>query len=209
LPYLIFFVYRALLSTWRITFIEPQSMRDSLNERTPLLLAFWHGDEMALIHVAKRYRILTMTSISQDGELMDKFFKLLGGQSSRGSSSRKGASGLRELVRMVKRGQGTPALAVDGPKGPRHVVKPGVFELSKLVNAPIYCAGVAVSSAWHFPKTWNKTYLPKPFAKIIIQWQGPFPATTREQDVRSPELGLSLANTLDDARHSVAKLIAR
>ncbi len=208
LPYLVFSIYQILRLTWRVTYVEPPEMVSAIAERKPIILAFWHGDEIALIHAAKRYRILTMTSISQDGELMDRVLKLLGGQTSRGSSSRQAISGLKGLLRLVKEGRGVPVLAVDGPKGPRHVVKPGVFELSRLLHAPIFCAGVAVSRAWHFPKSWNQTYLPKPFSRIVVSWSLAFSPITRNLDPRDASLAEHLKAQLDDTHHHAAKLIA-
>lgn len=199
LPLLVFIIYRLLSWSWRIKIIEPEEMKRSLVDNIPFILAHWHGDELCLIHLTKTYKIATITSQSKDGELMTRVVHWLGGATSRGSSSRGGASALKGLIRLFKQGY-TTSFAVDGPKGPYHRVKPGIFEMSRLLKSPIYVAGVATNSAWHFPKAWNKTFLPKPFAKVVIYWVGPISEIEKDQDPRCPQLAKSLEMKFNEAQ---------
>lgn len=195
LPYILWAVYRALSFTWRITIIEPPALQASLAQKHPVILAHWHGDEILLISFISRYRIATLASTSIDGDMMSRLIELLGGATSRGSSTRGGASALRGLIRLVRGGRNS-SMAVDGPKGPLHQVKPGVFELSRLLRAQIYAGGVSCDRAWRFPRSWNKTYFPKPFAKITVVWEGPFGPVASDQDSRDAGLALQLKNAL-------------
>lgn len=181
---------------------EPESMLPFLKNREPLILAHWHGDEVALISQIKRYQISTITSTSKDGEMMNFVIKLLGGKTSRGSSTRGGVNALKGLLRLVKEGRNC-SFAVDGPKGPLHKVKPGVFEVSRLMAGPIFAAGVACDKKWVFEKAWNKAYLPKPFAHIHIVWRGPIGPVLKGTDPRDEKLADSLADALHNA-HSLA-----
>lgn len=182
-------------------------MQNDLKNKKPFLLAHWHGDEIALIQLVRRYRIATMSSQSSDGQMMSIILHLLGAKTTQGSSSRGGVSGLKGLIRLMRKGHNC-SFAVDGPKGPIYKVKPGVFELSRLLDCPIYYCGVSVDHAIQFPKAWNKTYLPKPFAKIVIQWHNPLPAVTKGQDPRDPKLATQLENLLHSAKQQVLKVIA-
>lgn len=207
LGFIIWIIYRLLSLTWRIKIIEPLAMTSEIDEKKGLILAHFHGDELVLISLAKKYRISTMTSTSKDGEIMNTALHLLGAKTSRGSATRGGVSALKGLLRLNKDGYNA-SFAVDGPKGPLHKVKPGVFEFSRLTHANIYAAGVSVSTAWHFPKSWNKTYLPKPFSEIQVVWTGPLLAIEKGIDPRSEELAKTLENQLFDARSQASKLIA-
>ena len=207
LPIVVFVFYKTLSATWRVRIIEPDLLKKALEDQTPVVLAHWHGDELALISIVKRYRIATIASQSKDGELMAKVLKWLGAKTSRGSSTRGGVQALKGLLRLLKDG-GNCSFAVDGPKGPLHKVKPGVFEISRMASAPIFAAGVAVDRAIHFPRSWNKTYLPKPFAKVIIYWLGPLPPVSREVDPRNPDLALELEGLLHQAKDQALKFIA-
>ena len=77
-----------------------------------------------------------LTSKSKDGELVAKFAQTFGVKSVRGSSNRGGREALVQLLRVTRKG-GRVAFAVDGPKGPRGEVKPGIIYLSQKLQVPI------------------------------------------------------------------------
>lgn len=183
-------------------------MQDLIRRKTPIILAHWHGDEIPLVSLVRRYRIATIISTSKDGEMMNTVVRLMGGTAARGSSTRGGSSALKGLIRIMKNEGRNTSLAVDGPKGPIHVVKPGVFELSRMLESPIFACGTFCDRKWTFEKAWNKAYVPKPFAKIVVVWLGPVGPVTRAMDPRSPEISELLTRTLNEARQSAVKEIA-
>jgi hypothetical protein len=185
LGFLIWLVYRPLSFTWRITCREPQAMHDALDERQPFILAHWHGDLFALAVLVKRYRLITIASRSKDGRIMGTLLRLLGARVSEGSSSKGGAAALKGLIRVMREGYNC-SFAVDGPRGPIYKLKPGVLETSRVVHCPIYYASVSCDRAFHWHRSWDRTYVPKPFAHIDVQWRGPLPAVGRHDDARDP-----------------------
>lgn len=191
-------VYRVLASTWRIKVEEPPELQQLLKEKKPFILAHWHGDEIVLFGLVPRYRLATITSQSKDGSMMDLMLRLQGAKTSRGSSTRGAVGALKGLLSYAKKGYNC-SYAVDGPKGPLHKVKPGVFETSRVMNAPLFVAGVACDRQINFEKSWNKTFLPKPFSQVHVLWKGPIPAVSRELDPRNPDLASSLESSLDNA----------
>jgi len=199
----VWLIYKSVQITWRVTLIEPPEMLAAVKNKNPFIIAHWHGDEIAVIWTIRRYRVAAITSTSSDGEMMNTVIRLLGAATSRGSSTRGGVSALKGLLRLVKQGY-NGSFAVDGPKGPYHKIKPGIFELSRLLKAPIYYSGVSCDRAWYFPKAWNKAFFPKPFSKVYLEWHGPFGPVSDTDDPRSEDL----AKTLEDAMHK-AQGIAR
>ncbi len=199
---LVWLLYSALRATWRLGVIEPEALTARLQERKAVIFAPWHGDELVLLSLIRRYRIATVVSKSTDGEIMATAVALVGGKVSRGSSSRGAVEGLKGLFRLLKAGHSC-SMAVDGPRGPLHKVKPGVFELSKKLHLPIYWCGVSCNSSIRFEKSWNKTYLPRPFAKILVEWRGPFGPISETQDPRELALAEKLENFLLQAREEV------
>lgn len=179
---LAFFVYKTLSLTWRVKIQEPEELKKLLKEKSPVLLAHWHGDELALIQLAKSYRIVTLSSHSKDGSIMTLVLNLLGAKVVRGSSSRGAVSGYLGLIRQIKKGYNC-SFAVDGPRGPLHKAKMGVVETSKNLQIPIFCAGISYDRAWVFRKSWNQAYLPKPFAQLRIVWRGPLPIPPKAQEL--------------------------
>jgi lysophospholipid acyltransferase (LPLAT)-like uncharacterized protein len=184
---------------------EPEGLKLHLKNNTNFLMAHFHGDEAAMLFLAKRYKLSTMISTSNDGALMNVVFTLFGGKASRGSSTRGGVSALKGLIELSKKGRSS-SVSVDGPKGPVYEVKPGIFELSRVLKAEIYTGSAYAESAWHFPKSWNKAFFPKPFARVVIVWSGPYGPITKADDPRSPELAKSLQNQLFAAKQQAANL---
>lgn len=207
LPWMVWWFYRLWTWTWRMELVEPPELQTLLQKREPLVFAHWHGDELAITHLVTRYRIATMTSTSRDGALIDYVIRRLGGATARGSSTRGAVGALKGLVGLMRQGH-SASMAVDGPKGPLHQVKPGVFELSRLAKAHIVPTGVATSSSIVFKKSWNQAHLPRPFARVIVVFGSPLNTISRADDVRSPSLSSQLAKHLSDAHHQAAKLIA-
>lgn len=206
LPVLIYFIYKSLWFTWRVRIQVNKDFEKAIQSRSPFILAHWHGDEIALLQLFSKFKIATIVSTSKDGEMMNTLIHLMGGKTSRGSSTRGGVGALKGLVKLVRSGWNC-SFAVDGPKGPIYQVKPGVFEISKILHLPIYVIGTASSKRVDFPKSWNKTYLPKFFSKIHIYIDGPYSSVSENSDPRSPVLAEELANRLNAAKQQALKAI--
>lgn len=204
---LVFAFYSLLRLTWRIRIHEPEDFKRALAAGEPMVFAHWHGDELGIVFLLKRYRSAAMVSTSKDGEIMANVVRLMGARTSRGSSTRGGASALKGILRLSREGW-RPSIAVDGPKGPLHKVKPGVFEISKLTGGTIYPLTAACDRGFVFKKAWNKAYLPLPFARLQIVWGAGLPAVPRSADSRDSQLALDLERALADASRHAANLIA-
>lgn len=195
------------MSLWRIRLtIHPDTQKKIL-EKKPLILAHWHGDELAVLHLVHRYKLATMTSTSKDGQLIDFVINKFGGATSRGSSTRGAVSALKGLIRLSRAGH-ILSIAVDGPRGPIYQPKPGVFELSRVCHAEIVPVGVSVQFAHTFHKSWNKTYLPYPFSRVEIHFGETIPVLSTEQNPKDQALAQDLTQRLFVARQQAAKLIA-
>ncbi len=78
---------------------------------------------------------MVLVSLSRDGAMQARALALQGLRVVRGSSSRGGARGLAALVRAMRRDGADAAFAVDGPRGPRGVVKGGVVVAARAAGA--------------------------------------------------------------------------
>ena len=175
--------------------MESQQAQEKLKLNEPFVIAHWHGDELGLVHLVKRYNSACIVSTSKDGNIMSRVIELLGATTTRGSSTRKGAQALKGLLRLSKKGY-RPTFAVDGPKGPRHQVKPGVFQVSRLAGLPIFPLSFSCSKSKVFEKAWNKAELPLPFSKVTICLGEPLPVVDKGVDVRSSALMENLSSQL-------------
>lgn len=143
----------------------------------PVVFAFWHR---ALLACAYRFRdrdIAVLISPSFDGELIARTVKLLGFSAVRGSSSRGGPAGLRQMHYAYAAGQRC-AITADGPRGPMYVAKPGVAALANQVvegGTWVGCFHALPARRWEL-NSWDRFMIPKPFSRVIISWPPHIPA---------------------------------
>lgn len=205
LPYATLSLLRFFWWSWRITITEPPSLRERLSNKNPFIVVHWHGDEIPLLLLVTRYGLATMTSTSKDGELINWIIEKLGGATSRGSSTRGGVSALIGLLRLITKQKRNASVAVDGPKGPIYKVKPGVFEISRVTQSPIYWISVSADRYFQFEKAWNKAILPKPFARVYIELHGPMEPINKDSNPKDPQLALDLESKMNAAKHQASK----
>ncbi len=62
--------------------------------------------------------------------------------------------------------------ALDGPRGPRGVVKPGLIVMAQSTGVPIVPVYISVDRAWVL-NSWDRTLIPKPFSKVTVRWDKP------------------------------------
>ncbi len=165
----VFLVVRLVALTYRFEYIGREQLEASRKKhpKRSYLFAVWHQNLIAAILANKKESHACIVSPSRDGELVATTLKLLGHQSARGSSSRGGKRAMDDMIELVA--QGFPgAITVDGPRGPRHVPKRGIFEIARATGAPIIPYTVIPKNCWTFKKSWDLTRLPKPFSRIVV-----------------------------------------
>lgn len=169
LAQLVYYIIRILNWTYRYEFVGLENRKKAIesNEKKTFVFALWHQNLIGAIfsHIGERFTMVI--SESKDGELVAVTCEKLGHIPARGSSTRGGKRALIEIVKTVK--QGIPgALTVDGPKGPAHVVKPGVLEIARLAGCPVLPLSPYAKDYWFFKKSWDQFRIPKPFTKIVV-----------------------------------------
>jgi lysophospholipid acyltransferase (LPLAT)-like uncharacterized protein len=137
----------------------------------PVVLLVWHNRILAMPAVYRRYYpkrkgLLVLTSASRDGAYLSEFVRCFGMGSVRGSSSRRGAAALLDLIRNLEAGFDL-CITPDGPRGPRYSLGPGALLLSERCQAPLLPLLVEYSAFWRF-KSWDGFAVPKPFSKVTI-----------------------------------------
>ncbi len=165
-------IIRLLFSTIRLKVVDPIGFAQSLPSG-PLILCFWHNRILAITlaflrKYPKKLRtgVTVLTSPSRDGEILARVVGGLGMNSVRGSSSRRGSTALRELVRLVESG-GDIAITPDGPRGPRYKLGPGAVLLAQTTGAVLVPMHAKFSNAFRM-KTWDGFCIPLPFSTIFV-----------------------------------------
>lgn len=207
LPFIAFVFYKLLQWTWKIEIYESESVKQWRKLNESFLVGHWHGDELGILHLLKEYHVACIISTSSDGDIMNRAVELLGGETVRGSSTRGGVGALKGILRLKKKGR-RPSVAVDGPKGPIYEVKPGIFQISRLTGLPIVPISFHSSRVKVFDKSWNKTRLPLPFSRVIIEWGEPLPAISKEADPKDPLWANQLKNSINEVKRRCEERIS-
>ena len=170
----------------------------------PLVLAFWHRHLLLMPYAYRGRRISVLVSRSRDGELIAATVARFGIDASRGSSSRGGAAGLRELLRKAALGWDL-AFTPDGPRGPAGVVQPGVVMAAAATGFPIVPVAVA-ASRFRRLRSWDGFLVPLPGATVHFAYGA---ALAVERRANLGAAAAELARRLADAEATAGRLAAR
>lgn len=191
-------VARAWTRSLRLSLLTNEALMDTGDK--PWVLAFWHGQQFALHAWPKRRKTAVLVSLSKDGDIQASALERLGLVVERGSSSRGGAMGLKGIVRRMRDGNDA-AFAVDGPRGPRGVLRGdghrvGAILAAQLGRGVVVPLASACASSWVLRKTWDQFELPRPFSHVAVALGPPLDP----QGLEGPVLAAAI-----DAAHAAAR----
>ncbi len=155
-------VWRAVSRSWRVV---PLLTEEAAN--SPVIFACLHRDILPAICFVAPVRPCLLVSNSPDGEILIRTLRHGNFVFARGSTGSGGGRALVLLRRELEAGVSV-GLAVDGPKGPFGKVQEGILHLARLTGAPIIPLRAVAHGAWTL-RTWDRTLVPMPFARIDIE----------------------------------------
>jgi lysophospholipid acyltransferase (LPLAT)-like uncharacterized protein len=173
------------LARWLIAFgywllqIWARTLRYEVDDRADVvgkpvtenyIAALWHNRLLLISFVLKKFLPQRpgagLISASRDGDLIADLTRRFGFDVVRGSSSRLGASALRELENVLASGYDI-LITPDGPRGPAYELGPGIVFLAQKTGAAIVPINMEFSSCWRV-NSWDGFILPRPFAKVRV-----------------------------------------
>jgi lysophospholipid acyltransferase (LPLAT)-like uncharacterized protein len=134
----------------------------------PWVLVFWHGTQWPLLAWRRRRTTVVLVSLSRDGSMQARALAAQGFQVVRGSSSRGGARGLAAVVRAMRCGGADAAFAVDGPRGPRGVVKGGAVVAARAAGAVLVPMAGVVHRGIVLRRAWDRFAIAWPFTRVDV-----------------------------------------
>ncbi|HEV2846849.1 MAG TPA: lysophospholipid acyltransferase family protein [Thermoanaerobaculia bacterium] len=185
---------RGLRATVRLRHHGDERMREWERRREHFILAFWHRHLLLMPYAYRGKGISVLVSQSTDGELIARTVARLGIDSSRGSSSRGGAAGMRSLLRKAAEGWDI-AFTPDGPRGPLREVQPGVILAAAATGLPIQPVALAATLKKEL-RSWDRFVVPAPFSTVHFVYGEPL-AVERRGDLEAA--GAELKRRLDAA----------
>lgn len=195
-----------LFATVRVRIENGAAYRSCHARGTRVIFAFWHEHLLSLVHVHRDQGIVVLVSEHTDGEYIARILEGQGFATARGSSTRGGVRGVRQLLRGAKRGRDL-GITPDGPRGPRRTVKPGALQVARITGLPIVPISVQADRCWRLD-SWDRFLVPKPFSDVRVRYGPPLSVPRRcgprEMETRREELG-EVLNRLEGARGRAAR----
>jgi lysophospholipid acyltransferase (LPLAT)-like uncharacterized protein len=192
-----YYLLRFYLFTLRVQVMGEEIALGSLADHERMIVAIWHQrflPALAYVTKFKHFKPVVMISQSKDGELAAKLAKRLGLIPVRGSSSKGGTVALAAVLEALKKNL-VAIHIVDGPRGPRGVVKPGLISMAQISAGVILPIIVTAEKAW-MTRSWDRFLIPKPFSKVTIDWGQPFVVPRDLDPDISEELRGAIQNSL-------------
>jgi len=162
-----YWVIRLIGPTLRVSISREEGAQETLEQR-PLIVSFWHSCMIPATYICRNLGVRVMSSNSYDGEYMGRIIRKFGFVAVKGSSSRNAVRALLGLRRALEAGW-TVAFTLDGPRGPRHKVKPGPVALARSSGVPLTMFHAAVDKAWVL-NSWDRMMIPMPFSRVLLRF---------------------------------------
>jgi lysophospholipid acyltransferase (LPLAT)-like uncharacterized protein len=149
---------------------EVRDPNNCLNVETfPYITVTWHNRLLffpGMFPAYARKRTAAMISASRDGQYLANIIGYFGIGTVRGSTSKRGASALREAIACLKSGRNV-SITPDGPRGPKYKMSKGPVILASKTGVPVLPIEVSYSSFWEVG-SWDAFRIPKPWAKVTL-----------------------------------------
>ena len=140
-------------------------------EKANFIFVLWHGRIVVPIYVHRGQGICPMVSLHADGEMIAQTMHKLGYTTVRGSSTRGGKEAFYQMVEKISKGT-VGAMIPDGPRGPRHHLKPGTLYIAQQSGAYLIPVSFSANRKILF-NSWDKFLLPLPLSKNIMIYGEP------------------------------------
>ena len=162
-----------LLQIWARTLryeVDDQAGVVGTPVRENYIAALWHNRLLLISFVLKKFLPQRpgagLISASRDGDLISDLTRRFGFDVVRGSSSRLGASALRELEKVLATGRDV-LITPDGPRGPAYELGPGIVFLAQKTGTPIVPINVEFGRCWRLGR-WDGFMVPVPFTRAEV-----------------------------------------
>lgn len=175
---------RMLSLTLRYHFSDPHGVGELGTERR-LIWIFWHNRILCQPIIYRKYlrhrRISVLTSASKDGAIIAQTVKWFGLGAVRGSSSKRGAQAVSEMVDCLQSGSDM-GITPDGPRGPRYKLAIGPVRLAQITGAQLVSLVVNPEKYWQL-RSWDRFRIPKPFSRVQVSIAQPISIASDAPDL--------------------------
>lgn len=166
------FLLHLLALTWRSDASQLAKIDEQIASGVPVVAVFWHSSYLSLFALAGGRPVTVFASQSFRGKIIASICRAFGYAPSLLPSGRQGYHHMRKVLRDKRHDIDQSMLvgiAVDGPLGPRHRVKPGALHIAARIGALVMPIHVTSHPNWTIRRRWDRFKIPLPFAHVKLQ----------------------------------------
>lgn len=166
------FFLHLLALTWRSDASQLTKIDSQIVAGVPVIAVFWHSSYLSLFALASGRPVTVFTSRSFRGKVIASICCAFGYAPSLLPPGRQGYNHMRKVLSEKQENARHSALigiAVDGPLGPRHTVKPGALHMAARIGAVVMPISVTSHPNWTIKQRWDRFKIPLPFARVTLR----------------------------------------
>ena len=153
-------------------------------KQSPCILMLWHDRLVVMPEVLSRHAysvsFTAMISKSRDADILAHIVNSYSiGEVLRIPHNQR-YEALNQMVHILKQAKRVVIITPDGPRGPRHVLKPGIAIAARESSSKIIHFSWKASRYWEL-NTWDKMQIPKPFSTIKVTFGKSIALPNREE----------------------------
>ena len=158
--------------------INPQLLPQRFPPGQNAIYVFWHAKAFMVPYYSRSSRMAALTLLDWKNRLFDRICRLY---RIRTVPVRSDAVSARELEKLLREGYHV-ALALDGPRGPAGVIRPGALYLAQKTGRPIICVNIRIERSVRLRRRWDRLEIPLPFSRGTGTLSEPITAAGRNAE---------------------------
>ncbi len=172
---LLAFIAGAVCRSLRLRRMNTEPVEELRKRKTNAVYVFWHGSMILGWYAhgpTAGTPVSALVSMSKDGAILASVLEQWGYTLIRGSSHIGGKEALQSMVDAAAHGSSL-CVTPDGPRGPRHELKPGAVLSAQRARVPLVIVGIACAGKKVFTRSWDQFELPLPFSRACLWYDAP------------------------------------
>jgi lysophospholipid acyltransferase (LPLAT)-like uncharacterized protein len=141
------------------------------------LICLWHEVHLYGLHFYRDNGFSILVEASAKGDILAAVAHSFGVKTFRITDHLNDPQNIRGtlgFIKYVKQGN-VGGIALDGPNGPYHVPKKGIFMAARRSGSEIIPVGIWYERKITLKSRWDQYQLPLPFSKVVLLFDEPFP----------------------------------
>ncbi|MDH5620998.1 MAG: DUF374 domain-containing protein [Gammaproteobacteria bacterium] len=153
--------------TWRVRVEGKEALDALLARKQRAIICFWHGKYAPIFALLEGYRGCAFSSRSPRGDIIAEICRRFGYDCTQIADD--GGDESLQIVKSAIAGYSLAGIAVDGPRGPYHLVKRGTIQLASDLGYWLVPVSVDARRKRLLRQRWDRLEFPRPFTTVALQ----------------------------------------